>query len=67
MKHLFILGTAIVLATGCITSADTWKSSCKSDCSNPSNNTYIFNVKKGEVGGCPSDKLKQEYGGYGWD
>ena len=46
---------------------NTWKSSCNSDYSNPNKGTYIFHVKKGEVGGCPSDKLKQEYGGYGWD
>ena len=67
MKHLFILGTAIVLVAGCMASANTWKSSCNSDYSNPNTGTYIFHVKKGEVGGCPSDKLKQEYGGYGWD
>ena len=67
MKYLFIVGTAIVLATGCMASADTWRASCNSDYSNPNKGTYIFHVKKGEVGGCPSDKLKQEYGGYGWD
>ena len=65
MKHLFILGTAIVLATGCMARADTWKSSCNGDYSNPNKGTYIFHVKHGEVGPCPSDKIHQDHG-YGF-
>ena len=65
MKHLFILGSAIVLATGCMASADTWRASCNSDYSNPNKGTYIFHVKQGEVGPCPSDKIHQDHG-YGF-
>ena len=68
MKHLLILSTVAVLASGCMASADTWKASCGSDYSNPSDGTYIFNVKLGEVGGCESDKVKQDWGtGNKWD
>ena len=67
MKHLLILSTVAILASGCMASAYTWTASCNSNYSNPSNSTYIFDVKLGERGGCPSDKLKQEYGSNGWD
>ena len=62
------------LTAGCVTPTNTaapnftWKASCGSDYSNPSDGTYIFNVKLGEVGGCESDKVKQDWGyGNKWD
>ena len=73
MKHLLIPITAAVLAIGCMAKAEiipnnttTWKASCKGDYpKTPDRGTYIFHVKHGEVGPCPSDKIHQDHG-YGF-
>ena len=73
MKHLLIPITAAVLAIGCMVKAEiipnnttTWKASCKGDYpKTPDRGTYIFHVKHGEVGPCPSDKIHQDHG-YGF-
>ena len=57
-----LLGLAFATITATSVQAEEWKASCNSDYSNPSKGTYIFHVKKGEVGGCDSDSVHQDYG-----
>ena len=74
MKHLLIPITAAVLAIGCMAKAEiipnnttTWKTSCKGDYpKTPDRGTYIFHVKKGEVGGCPNDSKSGDNGRWKW-
>ena len=61
MKKI-LLGLTFVTLTATSVQAVEWKASCNSDYSNPSKGTYIFHVKKGEVGGCDSDSVHQDYG-----
>jgi hypothetical protein len=67
MKNLLLIGTVALLISSNVAKAEDWQPSCNSKYSNPSPNTYIFKVKKGEVGGCKSDKIKQQYMSTGWD
>ena len=60
-----LLTFALLLATT-TANAGEWKASCKSKYSNWFG-TYTFEVDKGEVGGCKSDKIKQQYATTGWD
>jgi hypothetical protein len=67
IKNLLILSTATLLATVCMANAgnlrsNTWRASCNTYYSN-SGNDFIFKVKLGEIGGCRSDKVKQN----SWD
>jgi hypothetical protein len=70
MKFFLILRAGALFTSGCMANQPvtdnqpgrsvnvTWKASCNSKYSNPSNGTYIFKVKLGEVGGCGSDNVK---------
>ena len=66
MKKI-LLGLVLATITATSVQAVEWRASCKSEYSNPSKGTYIFHVKKGEVGGCKSDKVKQRYMNDRWD
>ena len=61
MKFFLILCTAALLITGGV-SEGTWQTNCISKYFNISNGKYIFTVKKGEIGDCRSDKVKQDWG-----
>jgi len=64
MKTLLLTG-ALLLATSTANAIE-WKASCNSDYTNWFGK-YTFEVKKGEVGGCKSDKIKQSYPIQSWD
>ena len=64
MKTLLLTG-ALLLATT-TANAVQWKASCNSNYTNWFGK-YTFEVKKGEVGGCDSDKIKQSYRIQSWD
>ena len=67
MKNITaMLVTFLFTVTSALSFEVNWKSSCGSDFSNPENGTYIFTVKKGEVGGCPSDSNKQRHASTAW-
>ena len=64
MKKILLTG-ALLLATTAANAGE-WKTSCKSKYSNWFG-AYTFEVDKGQVGGCKSDKRRQEYPGISWD
>ena len=61
-----LLGLAFLTITATSVQALEWRASCNSEYSNPSDGTYIFLVKKGEVGGCPNDSKSGDNGRWKW-
>ena len=61
-----LLGLAFLTITATSVQALEWRASCNSEYSNPSDGTYIFHVKKGEVGGCLNDSKSGDNGRWKW-